>query len=990
MKHLKPILACSAATVTAALVWATAVKTDYLPIDRYRQNVENADCARMNVSGVKDANSIIARGADEVSSLPTIRKTAENTPLYTWDFSGCTAGSEDAPDGTEIGELDYTTYVEGPIDAKYMGEEGWKGMGVFQAGGMVLLDSKATIYGMADLITPKLSTPAKFTVQVKVRSFDNKDAAINFAAVTPNPKDPSLPNMKQTNNPISGEWKTVNAVFTYNEPQPDLELQILAMTSMFIDEVKIFEGEVLGDSDFTPDADITHPEDAEIVIKEDFSRFTEGSIEEPTAENLTTNWIIDSKYTEQPGWSGNNVSMAGGAAALVNNLDRGLNTFPTDLSGHVTVTFRIYSYETITPIYCSLMREPYSANPELLGQSYSRIRTKGRWTWMRYEFDNTDGSEDCYIQFRPFARCLIDDITVSTQNTLIAEPRLMPASDFTIDGFTANWGSVKKAEDYLLTVFKEEPKNPGEECNYTESFEEFANAVPEGWVVNSAKGDFISDEAADGAASIRLTSNGDYIELPENGGSFLKMATSMRAFGGKDDMEFYNPHIYMEVFDGYRWSEVAGFWVLTKDAWASFTMDNDAAGARKVRLKVRNLADENDYLLIDNIRWTTTSETERIYELEDKVVTDNFYRLENLDPTADYFYTVKARNTALNLVSTVTAAQDAFGVAAPVATEATDISSRGAFTANWQNVPKATGYGIKTYSVYTAKENESDYAVMEENFNRIRSNATPLAPESLGNTSLIPLNELTDNDGWYGYMTIISDGALGAMSMPDYGVRGELQTPELSLSNNGGTCHVDIMAYVAPGDRVIIMNSKGDGLALEGTGDYIQYYGDIYGCGENEVLTFYSEQYHNFLIYSMTVTQDLKEGDRVATLMSTESTVYEEFRATGLPIDMDYAYDVYSRYTRYASTCYSPLSNRIFVPMTSGVEEMAESHITLTLKEQTLIVNTPQPVTLTVSGTDGINIIEASCPAGESSYQIASPGIYLVKAGEKCLKIAVK
>lgn len=980
MKHLNPILAICAVSVAAAAVCATVIKSDHRPLDRY--GADSSSKVRVN-----------AHAPEKVSARQTVRMMhiPATTPLYTWDFSGCSAGSEEEPDAVEIGALDWSTFAEGPIDSQYTGEEGWSGMGVFQAGGMIMLDPKATGLGMADITTPVISVPETFTVRVKVRATADAECNIHFAAITPNPKDDMMPDMKQTNNPISGEWKTVNATFQYNEAHDDLTLQIIAMNPMLIDTIEVLPGEATEDSDYTEDADITHPEDAEIIIDEDFSLFTEGSVEEPSEKSLTEDWVIDSRYTKQPGWSGINVSMAGGAAALVNNLNRCLNTCPSDLSGHVTVTFRVYGYESITALYCSLMREPYSTNPELLGQRTSHIRTKDRWTWVRYEFDNTDGSEDCYIQIRPFAKCLIDDIKVSTQNTLIAQPRLLPASDFTIDGFTANWGNVKKAEDYLLSVYKEEPSNPGETSDCTESFESMADGtLPAGWDFNVGE-TATAAEASEGSVSVKLTENYSSIDLPSNGGRFLSLSIDGRAFGEKDQMDFYNAHLYMEKFDGYRWQEVNGYWVFPEDKWVTFNMDSEATGAYRVRLGVRNLS-EGEYILIDNVRWTTTSETERLYVLEDEVLTGTSRKLEGLDTTGDYFYTVKARNKSLDLVSDVTGAMDAFGVAAPVATEATELSARGAFTANWENVPKATTYGIKTYSLYTADQEEPEHTVLEETFSGTYSTATPEAPESLGNMDLIPLDGLTDNNGWYGFLTIACQGGLGAMSLPDYGVKGELQSPELSLSNNGGTCHVEIVAYGVPGDRVDVINNAARGLAMEGYGTFMEYYGDIPNCTENDILTFYSEQFQNFFINSIKVIQHLEEGDKVVTLLSTKGNPTESYRATGLDPEMDYAYDVYSRYTRYYSSCTSPLSNRIYVMLAAvGTDRVGEEQTAvITQLNDILTVDTPSPVRVTVTGMDGINAVDALCPEGRSELRIPGRGVYVVSAGDRTMKILVE
>lgn len=987
MKHPKPMLTFGA-VATASVLMAGIVKSDYQPRDRHTMN-SYEDCVKTVVD--VPSSSILLEWSILSSSPSSKRMMAPeaNQVLYTWDFSGFTAGSEENPDSEEIGQLDMMTYAEGEIDSKYTGEEGWTGMGVFQAGGMLYLDPDATGFMMADISTAEISVPEVFTVQVRVRNLKGEETQLHFASVTPNPDDEWFPDMLQTHNPVNGEWKTVNAVFKYQEPHDDLRLMLSVWDAVLVDEIRVIAGEVREESDFTPDDNTDHPEDAEIIVDEDFSLFAEGSIEQPSETSLTTDWLINSEYTHHPGWSGYNVRMAGGCAALVSDYDRCINTFPADLSGHVTVTFRVYGVTEITPIYLILGREPYSQTPAMLDRDVRHVRTNGRWTWVRAEFDNVDGSEDCYIQIHPFQRCFIDDLKVSTQNTLIAQPRLLPATDFTLDGFTANWGKVAKAEDYLLSVYKEQPKVAGETNEYEEGFESFDAALPEGWSVG-IEGDLLSDDASEGAKSLLLSTNGDYIELPANGGTTLSLKADILPVGKLDpEYGLFDACLYMKVFDGYKWNDVSGYWRFSNSEWKEFDLSAYAAGAYKVRLEVGNLS-EGDALLMDNLRWTTTSETERVYALEDEVVTGNFHVLSGLDPVGDYFYTVKARNNAVGLVSEVTAAQDAFGVCAPEAQDATEISLRGAYTANWSDVPKATAYGVKTYQVYTASIDEDDHSVIEETFAPVTTKATPSNPEMLGNMDLVCLDGLTDNNGWYGFLTIVSEGAMGAMSMPDYGIRGELQSPELSLSNNEGTCRVEIEAWVAQGDQVVLLNQNHDALGLQGAGRFITYYGELSDCTENDILTFYSEQFQNFFIKSIKVSQDLKAGDKVATHITTNQTGAGFMRMTGLDPSLEYGYDVYSVYTRYTKSCVSPASNRVYVPIGElGVERLQEEGVKISHRADLIVVENEMPLDFTVTDISGRMVYNRTLPEGTNEIRLPYSGIFIIKAGEKTAKVMI-
>lgn len=56
------------------------------------------------------------------------------------------------------------------------------------------------------------------------------------------------------------------------------------------------------------------------------------------------------------------------------------------------------------------------------------------------------------------------------------------------------------------------------------------------------------------------------------------------------------------------------------------------------------------------------------------------------------------------------------GLVAPVVAAATDVTES-SYTAHWEKTPKAEGYRVNNYSVYTAREDE-EYVVLEEDFRK--------------------------------------------------------------------------------------------------------------------------------------------------------------------------------------------------------------------------------------------------------------------------------
>lgn len=67
-------------------------------------------------------------------ATPSLYATGENDYAVWEDFSKFTAGSEEAPDATDLGDV-----TTGEIDASYTLQPGWIGGGVYQAGGMAYI-----------------------------------------------------------------------------------------------------------------------------------------------------------------------------------------------------------------------------------------------------------------------------------------------------------------------------------------------------------------------------------------------------------------------------------------------------------------------------------------------------------------------------------------------------------------------------------------------------------------------------------------------------------------------------------------------------------------------------------------------------------------------------------------------------------------------------------------------------------------------------------
>lgn len=86
---------------------------------------------------------------------------------------------------------------------------------------------------------------------------------------------------------------------------------------------------------------------------------------------------------------------------------------------------------------------------------------------------------------------------------------------------------------------------------------------------------------------------------------------------------------------------------------------------------------------------------------------------------------------------------------------------------------------MNNYSVYTAREDE-EYVVLEEDFSKVTTSATPENPDEFESSSLVILDDYTLLPNWlFSGGLRLANGMLGG-----YGWQATLQTPELVLNND--------------------------------------------------------------------------------------------------------------------------------------------------------------------------------------------------------------
>lgn len=219
-------------------------------------------------------------------------------------------------------------------------------------------------------------------------------------------------------------------------------------------------------------------ETADVVLRENFSNWTEGTEENPDFDNPVAGYevqYIDSDLTEGKGlWSGSQVYSAGGACLLGSadpTVYAQITTPRGDYSGSVTVTFYAKSYKLDTDY-----SDGTSVNMGLYSDSGMQFEVKGTegeyiaahnltpqlviyphfgWYKVTVEFDNYTACNDAALSFFSAQGLLLDDIEVTTSgDKFIAAPVMDGVTDVTETSFTVNFQPVRKAANFYTYLFE--------------------------------------------------------------------------------------------------------------------------------------------------------------------------------------------------------------------------------------------------------------------------------------------------------------------------------------------------------------------------------------------------------------------------------------------------------------------------------------------------------------------------------------------------------
>lgn len=746
-----------------------------------------------------------------------------------------------------------------------------------------------------------------------------------------------------------------------------------------------------------------------IIVNEDFSALTSGTVEKPdTTKMLACEYdgysdngiFIDNSLTKDGTWFGSQVYSAGGALALKTYNPQQMAYVCTpigDYSGDLTISLRVKANPALVRTdegYMKLSGSSigievcYGGYDEMVsaktddskGNFDERVYEKDGWQEVTYTLKNYSANSDGYVYIFTEGSIVIDDVKIKAGNSFIAQPVINGIVDFQKDNFTVSWQPMRKAYNYYVDLYTRKYLSD-KDTTFVADFND--GKLPDGFESSSAT--YSDDEGADGSKGLVLK-NGDTFVAPTNGNDYKSLHFYLKTIDRTVDSsdpyaeDYVEGSVLVDLMTADGWINIgeyyaSSFWkdgsvVKVDDEYDKFK----SGGFTQLRLRAAGL-NKGAYVVLDNVDITAKPAFE--YEIVNSDygtdLSSNYcmtditgktqYTFTGLDPNTEYWYGVRS-----HYVSLFSDRQfiHGLGVAVPNVKAATDIDSRGSFTANWESVPKATGYTVTCYGVTTLDKADDDYPILEEDFGKIDASmttATSLGDATpLDNSEVSSLDAYTTTPGWSGKNNALVQGMLAAEGDFSY-TGGMITTPQLYLANSD-ECRITVKLYGEAGDNIVVKaNGKNYYLPVPDNG-YVDGSFLLPITEPRQSFKFHSYSKAPFAIDYIKIGQNLPAGANTMTWLAngdtdaeTTSYVFTGLDAYDYP---KYGYDVTSHFQYDDNTSVSSLtpSEAVFVDLatgqSTGITEQLNNSVT------TVVARYTADGQLVSAPVKGLNILKMS------------------------------
>lgn len=773
--------------------------------------------------------------------------------------------------------------------------------------------------------------------------------------------------------------------------------------------------------------------EAQVLVSEDFSKFTAGSETEPAADEVYENgYHIPDSYTAQPGWTGRGVHPAGGCVAVKGYeyydeyyeetiKRKGYITTPKfNLGGTATFTFRARAFDASgASLWVVVCDDNY-------GPGYDEIDITLTNEWKEYTLVATQAGLDIlsYIQTTVESGvALIDDIRLEFKNDRIAAPYALPAVNNSPTEFVASWEPVAGAKTYRLNVLcNEKSANPVS----GEVFQNFdgLNVNADGKTINTANPGYpagwtfdlgtngtqdVTKEAANLSSAplaVKFDAVGDMIEsetlpYPLDGLSFWIKASQQE----DDDYEMSLLRVELFHTTTNAWESVAQipyFYLYNADG-GLYEIHKDALGedVTKVRLSLiqHGLVD----FYVDDLRLHYTERGTTTNLIKDLDVQATEYTVSNINPVNEYSYYVQAVNDDIISAMSYVIWVDGIRGLSPETEEPTNVTPT-TFTASWKPLGHATDYTVDLLRVMTPATDAKDVVVLEESFDNINEGTV----EAPGTDWISPFDFGAKGwaaTSWTATQPAWAKGMAGTTGTnPWLGVAGLVCTPTLDLSCYDGS-GIKVEATVVTTTDSFDYNgqAEGEGMfamilpSVSSTTPIASGYMDTPVLGSNSgtmvisnvpdgadlssvVIAFMNKSGLAFFVDHAKIMMNVPAGKTLMAPLCSVNKQTTSHTFEGLEPTADHAFAVTASTTRNYENYVSNPSEARVVRTSAGVENVAADGAAakVTAAPGLILINADATTPYAVYTASGLTVASgtgtAAVPAAPGLYIVATPG----------------